>query len=126
MRADARAARRGGSTLARRGAASYDRHMTRRAVRTIWILTGLCLVAGVVVSASLWVGAPDRPWQHAMKELSTLLDVVALLLGMEFSAACGPRRRPPPCRRLISTPLKPQRAGTPRGPRRASQVAIPR
>jgi Na+-transporting NADH:ubiquinone oxidoreductase subunit NqrC len=84
------------STLALRGAASYDRHMTRRAVRTIWVLTGLCLVAGVIVSASLWVGAPDRPWQHAMKELSTLLDVVALLLWMGIFAIYWARRRPRP------------------------------
>ena len=84
------------STLALRGAASYDRHMTRRAERTIWVLTGLCLEACELVSASLWVGAPDRPWQQAMKELSTLLDVVALLLWMGIFAIYWARRRPRP------------------------------
>jgi hypothetical protein len=81
------------SVLAKDAAGSYDRRMTRRAVRLIWVLTGLCLVAGVLVSAAIWLGAPDRPWQHALKELSTLLDVVALLLWMGIFAIYWARRQ---------------------------------
>ncbi len=81
------------SVLAKDAAGSYDRRMTRRAVRLIWVLTGLCLVAGVLVSAAIWLGAPDRPWQHALKELSTLLDVVALLLWLAIFAIYWARRQ---------------------------------
>jgi hypothetical protein len=39
------------------------------------------------------VGAPDRPWQQALHELSTLLDVVALLRWMGIFAIYWARRR---------------------------------
>lgn len=67
--------------------------MTRRAVRLIWVLTGICLAAGVVASAAIWLGAPDQPWQHAVQELSTLLDVLALLLWMGIFAIYWARKR---------------------------------
>jgi len=67
--------------------------MTRRAVRIIWVLTGLCLGAGVLASAAIWLGAPDRPWQQALRELSTLVDVLALLLWMGIFAIYWSRRR---------------------------------
>ncbi|HEY7669059.1 MAG TPA: hypothetical protein VH852_00335 [Hyphomicrobium sp.] len=67
--------------------------MTRRAVRIIWVLVGLCLAAGVLASAIIWLGAPDRPWQQALRELSTLLDVLALLLWMGIFAIYWARRR---------------------------------
>ncbi|HWK39658.1 MAG TPA: hypothetical protein VNR88_12130 [Hyphomicrobium sp.] len=67
--------------------------MTRRAVRMIWGMTGLCLVAGVIASAAIWLGAPDQPWQRVVQELSTLLDVVALLLWMAIFAIYWARRR---------------------------------
>jgi hypothetical protein len=70
--------------------------MTRRSVRLIWGLTGLCLIAGVVASAAIWLGAPDQPWQRAVQELSTLLDVMALLLWMGIFAIYWARRRPRP------------------------------
>ena len=71
--------------------------MTRRAVRIIWVLTGVCLLAGVLASAVIWLGAPDRPWSHALRELSTLLDVLALLLWMGiFAIYWARRRRRPP------------------------------
>lgn len=79
--------------LARDGACRYDRRMTRRAVRLIWVLTGICLAAGVVASAAIWLGAPDQPWQHAVQELSTLLDVLALLLWMGIFAIYWARKR---------------------------------
>lgn len=68
--------------------------MTRRAVRMIWVLTGLCLVGGVLASGALLLGAPDQPWQRALRELSTLLDVLALLLWMGIFAIYWARRRP--------------------------------
>lgn len=67
--------------------------MTRRAVRLIWVLTGLCLVAGVLASGALWLGAPDQPWSHALRELSTLVDVLALLLWMGIFAIYWARRQ---------------------------------
>ena len=67
--------------------------MTRRAVRLIWVLTGLCLVGGVLASGTILLGAPDRPWQQALRELSTLLDVLALLLWMGIFAIYWARRR---------------------------------
>jgi hypothetical protein len=68
--------------------------MTRRAVRIIWVLTGLCLLAGVIASAVILLGAPDQPWSRALRELSTLLDVFALLLWMGIFAIYWARRRP--------------------------------
>ena len=82
--------------LAQGAAGRYDRVVTRRTVRIIWVLTGLCLIAGVVASAAIWLGAPDQPWQHAVQELSTLLDVLALLLWMGIFAIYWARRRPRP------------------------------
>jgi hypothetical protein len=70
--------------------------MSRRAVRIIWVLTGLCLAAGVVASAAILLGPPDKPWQHALRELSTLVDVLALLLWMGIFAIYWARRRPRP------------------------------
>jgi len=67
--------------------------MTTRAVRVIWVLTGLCLVFGVLASVVMLLGAPDRPWQQALHELSTLIDVVALLLWMGIFAIYWARRR---------------------------------
>lgn len=67
--------------------------MTRRAVRLIWVLTGICLIAGVVASGVLLLGPPDRPWHHALRELSTLVDVLALLLWMGIFAIYWARRR---------------------------------
>jgi len=60
--------------------------MTRRAVRVIWILVGLCLAFGSLRALVMLLGAPDQPWQQALYELSTLLDVVALLLWMGIFA----------------------------------------
>jgi len=67
--------------------------MTRRAVRIIWILTGLCLAFGGLASIVMLLGAPDRPWQQALRELSTLVDVLALLLWMGIFAIYWSRRR---------------------------------
>jgi hypothetical protein len=67
--------------------------MTKQAVRVIWVLTGICLVAGVLISVAILMGAPDRPWQQALRELSTLLDVLALVLWMGIFAIYWARRR---------------------------------
>ncbi|WP_157066794.1 hypothetical protein [Hyphomicrobium sulfonivorans] len=71
----------------------YSVGMTRRTVRLFWGMTGLCLVAGVIASAAIWLGAPDQPWQRAVQELSTLLDVLALLLWMGIFAIYWSRKR---------------------------------
>ena len=67
--------------------------MTRRAVRIIWVLTGLCLVAGAIASVIILVGDPDKPWQHNLRELSTLVDVLALLLWIGIFAIYWARRQ---------------------------------
>ena len=67
--------------------------MTRRTVRVIWVLVGFCLAFGVFASIVMLLGAPDRPWQQALHELSTLIDVVALLLWMGIFAIYWARRR---------------------------------
>ena len=68
--------------------------MTRRTIRLFWVLTGLCLIAGVLASAAVLLGAPDQPWHRALKELSTLVDVLALLFWMGIFAVYWARRRP--------------------------------
>jgi hypothetical protein len=70
--------------------------MTRRVVRIIWVLTGVCLAAGVLASVVIWLAPPDRPWQQALQELSTLVDVLALLLWMGIFAIYWARRRRKP------------------------------
>ena len=67
--------------------------MTRRAVRIIWILPGVCLAAGVLASGIIWLAPPDRPWSLAIRELSTLVDVLALLLWMGIFAIYWARRQ---------------------------------
>ena len=67
--------------------------MTRRAVRIIWVLTGLCLAAGAIASVIILVGDPDKPWQHNLRELSTLVDVLALLLWIGIFAIYWARRQ---------------------------------
>jgi len=67
--------------------------MTRRAVRIIWVLTGVCLAAGAIASVIILVGAPDQPWQHNLRELSTLLDILALLLWIGIFAIYWARRQ---------------------------------
>ena len=70
--------------------------MTRRAVRIIWVLTGLCLAAGAIASVIILVGDAERPWQHNLRELTTLLDVLALLLWIGIFAIYWARR---PCKK---------------------------
>ncbi len=67
--------------------------MTRRTVRIFWVLIGICLAAGVIASAVIWLGAPDQPWQQALREMSTLVDVLAFLLWMGIFAIFWARRR---------------------------------
>lgn len=71
----------------------YADRMTRRTVRLFWGMIGLCLMVGVIASAAIWMGAPDQPWQRAVQELSTLLDVLALLLWIGIFAIYWSRKR---------------------------------
>jgi hypothetical protein len=66
--------------------------MTRRAVRIAWVATGVCLAVGVLASLFMWLGPPDQPWQRAMQELSTLVDVAALLFWIAIFAIYWNRR----------------------------------
>ena len=66
--------------------------MTRRAVRIIWILTGLCLALGVIASMIILVGDPNQPWQNNLRELSALVDVLALLFWIGIFAIYWARR----------------------------------
>ncbi|MGE3229106.1 MAG: hypothetical protein AB7J30_06680 [Hyphomicrobium sp.] len=67
--------------------------MTRRAVRIAWIGVGLCLVVGLVASVLALVGPPDQPWTKSLRELSTLLDVAALLFWIAVFAIYWARKR---------------------------------
>ncbi len=67
--------------------------MTKQTVRVLWILIGLCLSAGVIAGIVLLLGPPDRPWREAVRELSTLVDVLALLFWMGIFAIYLARRR---------------------------------
>ncbi len=67
--------------------------MTRRAVRIIWVLPGVCRAAGAIASVIILVGDPDKPWQHTLRELSTLVDVLALLLWIGIFAIYWARRQ---------------------------------
>ncbi len=60
--------------------------MTRRAARIIRVLTGLCLAAGAIASVIILVGDAERTWQHNLRELSPLVDVLALLLWIGIFA----------------------------------------
>jgi hypothetical protein len=66
--------------------------MTRRATRLLWVLTGICLAVGVLASLVLWLGPPDQPWNSSLRELSTLLDVLALLFWLGIFALYWRRR----------------------------------
>lgn len=67
--------------------------MTKRTVRVLWILIGFCLTVGVIAGAILWLGPPDQPWREAVRELSTLVDLLALLFWMGIFAIYLARRR---------------------------------
>jgi ABC-type polysaccharide/polyol phosphate export permease len=67
--------------------------MTRRVVRIIWVLTGVCLAASVIAGVIAWLGPPDQPWHRALFELSTLIDIVAFLLWMGIFAIYWARLR---------------------------------
>ena len=54
---------------------------------------GLCLAAGAIASVIILVGDPDKPWQHNLRELSTLVDVLALLLWIGIFAIYWARRQ---------------------------------
>ena len=67
--------------------------MTRRAIRIAWIGVGLCLAIGVVVSVAALMGPPDQPWNRSLRELSTLLDVAALLFWIAVFAIYWARKQ---------------------------------
>jgi hypothetical protein len=67
--------------------------MTRRAVRIAWVGVGLCLAVGVIVGVITLIGPPDQPWSRSLRELSTLLDVAALLFWIAIFAIYWARKR---------------------------------
>ena len=67
--------------------------MTRRAVRIAWVGVGLCLLVGIVASLLTFVGPPDQPWKRSLRELSTLMDVAALLFWIAIFAIYWARKR---------------------------------
>jgi hypothetical protein len=62
-------------------------------VRIAWAGVGLCLVVGIIASLVTLVGPPDQPWDRAMRELSTLVDVAALLFWIAIFAIYWARKR---------------------------------
>lgn len=67
--------------------------MTRRAVRIAWIGVGICLVIGVIASFVVLLGPPDQPWSRSVRELSTLMDVAALLFWIAVFAIYWARKQ---------------------------------
>lgn len=67
--------------------------MTRRAVRIAWIGAGVCLVIAVIASVLTLLGPPDQPWNRSLRELSTLMDVAALLFWIAIFAIYWARKR---------------------------------
>jgi len=67
--------------------------MTRRAVRIAWVGVGLCLVIGVIAGALALLGPPDQPWTRSLRELSTLMDVAALLFWIAVFAIYWARKQ---------------------------------
>lgn len=67
--------------------------MTRRAIRIAWVGVGLCLLVGIVASVLTFVGPPDQPWHRGLRELSTLMDVAALLFWIAIFAIYWARKR---------------------------------
>lgn len=53
--------------------------MTRRMVRAAWAALGVCLIGGAIAGVLAWLGPPSQPLHRALQELSTLLDVAALM-----------------------------------------------
>jgi len=67
--------------------------MTRRAVRIAWVGVGLCLVVGAIAGFLTLVGPPDQPWSRSLRELSTLMDVAALLFWIAIFAIYWSRKQ---------------------------------
>lgn len=67
--------------------------MTRRAVRIAWIGAGICLCIAVIAGVLTLIGPPDQPWNRSLRELSTLMDVAALLFWIAIFAIYWARRR---------------------------------
>ncbi|HEX2840339.1 hypothetical protein [Hyphomicrobium sp.] len=67
--------------------------MTRRAVRIAWVGVGLCLLIGAIASFLTLVGPPDQPWKKSLRELSTLMDVAALLFWIAVFAIYWARKQ---------------------------------
>lgn len=67
--------------------------MTRRAVRIAWVGVGLCLFIGVIAGVLALFGPPDQPLNRGLRELSTLMDVAALLFWIAVFAIYWARKR---------------------------------
>ncbi len=67
--------------------------MTKRAIRIAWVGVGLCLVIGVVAGVLALLGPPDQPWNRSLRELSTLMDVAALLFWIAVFAIYWARKQ---------------------------------
>jgi hypothetical protein len=76
-----------------RGEVGESIFMTRRAVRIAWVGVGICLIVGVIASVISLVGPPDQPWHSALRELSTLVDVAALLFWIAIFAIYWARKQ---------------------------------
>ena len=56
--------------------------MTRRPVRILGALLGICLLFGAVLSLTLWLRPDTGSWRQHLRELGGLVDVLALLIWM--------------------------------------------
>ena len=56
--------------------------MTRRSTRVLWGLLGACLIVGASTSLVVWLGPADKATREAIRELSAVADVLALLFWL--------------------------------------------
>lgn len=56
--------------------------MTRRSTRIAWGLLGICLFIGAAASLVVWLGPQDKGTRDALRELSALADMLALVFWM--------------------------------------------
>lgn len=64
----------------------------RRLSRMLWVLLGICLMVGAATSLIILLSPADRATKAAIRELSAVVDMLALLFWMLVFAAYWTRR----------------------------------
>ena len=64
----------------------------RRATRLLWVVLGVCLLVGAATSLIIVLTPADRATKVAIRELSAVVDMLALVVWMLVFAAYWTRR----------------------------------